>query len=200
MEAAGDEAGFAICGDLFTAIEASEGGTGEEWPGALADSGVEEFPGDVFREDEVEVAGDGGESGEWGVVAGGLEELFEDGESEFSDADIVLEFGLIEEMSGEFSDPAEVLSVDGEFSAAAMGEFRAVSGLGFEDGVWCEGSGEAFDDTEDGGEASAGDETDGEWFGLLFGLSGTGGEVDAGNFEEFGVGSAVSFILSAALE
>jgi hypothetical protein len=72
--------------------------------------------------------------------------------------------------------------------------------LGFEDGVWCERSGEAFDDTEDGGEWSAGDESDGERFGLLFGLSGTGSEVDAGNFEEFSVGGAVSFVLSAALE
>lgn len=34
----------------------------------------------------------------------------------------------------------------------------------------------------------------------MFGLSGTCGEVDAGDFEEFGVGCTVSFVLAAALE
>ena len=200
LEAAGNDAGLVVSGDLFAAVKATKGGVMEEWSGAVADGVVELFPGDVFGEYEVEVAVDSGEAGDGSEAAGGLEELFEDGESEFGYADAVVEFAGIEDISGEFSDPAEWLAIDVEFCAAAGEEFGPIGGAAGDDGRGGDCGGEGFDDTEYRGEGASGDEGDGEGFGLMFGLSGTCSEVDAGDFEEFGVGCAVAFVLAAALE
>lgn len=96
LEAAGDDAGFVVSGDLFAAIEATECGVLEEWSGAVADGLFELFPGDVFGENEVEVAVDSGEAWDGSEVAFGLEELFEYRESEFGCADAVVEFAGVE--------------------------------------------------------------------------------------------------------
>ena len=142
LEAAGDHAGFMVRCDLFAAVEATEGCVVKQWSGTMADDLIELLPGDMFGEYEVEVTGDSGEAGERREAAGGLKELFEDGESEFGHTDAVVEFAGIKDISGEFSDPAEWLAVDCEFCAASGKEFGPIGGAGGNGGIGGKSSGE----------------------------------------------------------
>ena len=82
-------------------------------------------PGHVFGQDKVEIAGDGGEAGQWSEAAGGLEETFKQRESEFGDSNLIVEFAGIQHFTAEFSDPAEEFAVNLQFGTSAVVEFGA---------------------------------------------------------------------------